>query len=255
MNRRRPASSVAAFAVIALMGLLVAVPVSGQTISGQVVSQGTRAPAPTTLVRLLDRDENVLDATLADSLGTFRLTLPDPGEFVIDAQHLGYDYFRSPLLSASDPGGSFEFDLELKPVPIEVEGITVTAIANNVNRWTTGRLGRDIASLRHSPIVGPPIDQARLRNYTVSDLIRNNPPAGMVVMTTSHGNACYMLRGRGCAPVYMDGFPLAAGMGDALPMDMIASVIVLDANEAFMLPGNPSMAVLVLTRAGVRVGR
>jgi hypothetical protein len=240
---------------VALISGTSATDAHGQTISGRVVSEGTGTPAPTALVRLLDRDENVLDAVLADSLGTFRLRLPDPGEFFIDAQHLAYDYFRSPLLSAGDPGGAFAFDLELRPVPIELEGITVTATASSVNRWTTSRLGRDVASLRHPPIVGPPIERARLRNDTVSQLLRNNPPAGLVVMTTSHGTPCYMVRGRGCLPVYLDGFRMARGMAETLPMDMIASVILLDSNEAFLLPGNPSRAVLVLTRASVRADR
>jgi len=241
--------------VVGLLALVVAIghpeAAAAQNITGQVISELNGAPAATALVRLLDRSEKVLDTALADSLGRFRLRVPEPGEFFIDAQHISYDYFRSPLLATSDTDRDFSFDLELKPAPIQLEGITVTAVQAGVDRWLRGRIGMRAVTLSHAPIMGVSIQTARLRNHTVVDLLRNNPVPGMTIMAPANG-PCFQLRARGCATIVLDGARITREIVEAIPMDMIEAVLVLENNEVPMSWEIRGGVVLILTRGSVR---
>ena len=84
--------------------------------------------------------------------GRFRLEVPGPGEYHVDAEALGWAPYRSTLFEMTELTGPFPVDL-IMPEPIRLAGIDVSVermerVARGVQLIT----GRDPAALKNGPI-------------------------------------------------------------------------------------------------------
>lgn len=62
-----------------------------QTLQGRVIDEGSETPTPSAVVTLLDREGNRRAEAVTDSLGRFRLSPQEAGEYVLQAVQFGYE--------------------------------------------------------------------------------------------------------------------------------------------------------------------
>ncbi len=96
-----------------------------QTFRGVVTDASNAEPVPLAGIYLMDRERNVAATAMADSLGRYVLSSPEPGEYVLVAQRFGYLELESPLVAVAE-GGEYALDFELPPEPLGLAPITVT---------------------------------------------------------------------------------------------------------------------------------
>ena len=79
-----------------LIGLVVfAQNAQAQVVVGRVLDQITGSPVQLASIQLLGADGTVLNETVADSAGRFRVTAPRPGDYHISARALGYSTMQT----------------------------------------------------------------------------------------------------------------------------------------------------------------
>ena len=110
--------------------LLLAAPDAGaQQLRGEVSDVTTGEGLEGTLVLLLDADSAVRATAIAGEGGAFVVRAPLGKPVHLRVQRLGYGTQRSvPLLF--EPGDSLRVQIGMRPEPVSVEGVTVTAIVN-----------------------------------------------------------------------------------------------------------------------------
>lgn len=229
--------------------LVWAPPAAAQVLQGRVLEEGSERPVPTAFVQLLSGEGEPEIGVLADSLGRYRLEVPGPGEYRITAEQLGYEPLASHLLSIGDPDRTYPLDLVLRPAPLPVEGLEVTAERMAEVRE---RLRREISmnprSLRYDPILRPDIEAHLPRSHTVSDLVRWSPTPSVRVDGFGE-DTCFLYRNRRCLPVFLDGFRLPPGQVETIPLEMLEAALVLTPTESIRYQGG---AVLLFSRAWLR---
>ncbi len=227
--------------------------VAGQVIRGRVLDEIGGNPVAQAVVRVLDADSEALVASLADSLGRYRLELPSPGEFYLSAERLGYEPTRSPLLAVVDSGGEFVVDLSVRVSPLDIPGIEVTAERfAEINQRLRLLVGVSPTALRVQPIMRPEIENHLDRSHNVTDLIRWKSIPSLEIRNTDDG-PCFLIR-RGsrvripdsCAPVLVNGVPLVFGTVESLPLDMVEVIVVTMPLESILHP----MGAILLYTAG-----
>ncbi|MEZ4425649.1 MAG: carboxypeptidase regulatory-like domain-containing protein [Gemmatimonadota bacterium] len=235
---------------LAAVPLLLAHPVDGQTIVGNVVDAATGLPVSAALIQLLHaEDSSVVSTALTAEAGEYALRADRPGELMILVQHLGYFPFLSPPLMARREDATYGVDIELLLDPIEMEGITVTAERRErALDQIQFRIGRSPRSLARRPILRDEIVKQLERGNNLVDLIRSTPSL-FVSIREGNSGPCFFLRNRYCLRVYMDGYPLAGDVISILPLDMIESVTVILPNETIVYPTG---AILLFTRGPTR---
>ena len=200
-----------------------------QVIQGRVTGPDDR-PVPDALVKLIgaDGDQHAFFLTTGD--GRYRLEVPAPGEYHIDAEALGWAPYRSTLFEMTGLTGVFPVDLIMTPEPIRIAGIDVSVermerVAREVQLIT----GRDVAALRNPPIGIEELQDAWQRGWNVTDLLRRGGAAGVFVKEDPE-SVCIEFR-RGCLPVYLNGMRVPDEMVRELPVEMLEVVVVLTPGE------------------------
>jgi hypothetical protein len=182
---------------------------AAQEIRGVVRDVATQQPLPGTLVIILDADSVIRATMLSDSVGAFRLSAPAGDTLRLFAQHLGYVPQRSvPILL--DRVDALEIVIGLRPDPITLEGVTVTAPVNqNLERFLRNQrrgFGHYLA----------PEEVAEMGRLPSSQVVLRVP--GAFLMPSGIGGVAAVGRPSGmntapfCAPhVYVDGWALTRG--------------------------------------------
>jgi hypothetical protein len=215
---------------------MAAAPLSAQTLQGRVTDDADARPVAVAIVRLLDAEGEPVVLVLADSAGSYRLEAPEPGEYLLEAERLGYETTRSPLLAVADPAGAYAVDISMTRAPLGLEGITVTADRlEEIERGVRHEVGTHPRSLRVEPIPRSTIEEHLAKAHDVVDLVRWENVPSFVVVETADG-PCFQLRGRSCVTVYVNGFPLNPALVRVVPLEGIETIVVLMPGESIVYP-------------------
>lgn len=232
--------------VMVVAGLFGSAPLEAQTIRGRVIDDSDERPVPSALVRLVDEAGTQVAATAADSVGRYRLLAPAPGVYRLLAERFGYDDFETPLLEAVSSDGTYALDLLLHSSPIPIRGIEVSAA--QVDQQVRLMTGVDPRRLRWQPIREEELARHVEQAHDLTALMRwSNLPS--IDVRESLEGPCYLMRRYGCLPVYLDGFELIPDAFDAVPLEMLNTIIVLSPNESIMYERG---AVLMYTEGWLR---
>lgn len=101
-------------------------PLAGQVVRGRVLEGGSRTPVILASVTLVDTTGTVDAQTVSDHEGAFQLTASGPGSYYMIVQALGYRPAADGILDLDD-GGFVPVEFYLRPEPIELDPLLVTA--------------------------------------------------------------------------------------------------------------------------------
>jgi len=217
-----------------------------QTIEGRVLDDQDDRPIPTALVRLVDEAGAPLSIAAADSLGFYRITVPTPGVFRLEAERIGYDPFETPPLEVRNDAGVYPVDLLMRRAPLPIVGLAVSA--EQVDRRVRSMTGIDPRSLRWDPFRRDDLVNHVERAHDLTAMMRWSNLGGVEVFDYLDG-PCYLIRRSGCMAVYLNGFELTPESVDMVPLDMLETVVVLSPAESILYPRG---AVLMYTEAWIR---
>lgn len=230
-----------------LAGLVSAAPLGAQTIQGRVIDENDERPVASAVVRLVDEQGVQLAATAADSVGRYRIGVPGPGVYRLRAERIGYDDLQTPLLEAVSADGTYPLDLLLQPSPIPIRGIEVSAA--QVDQQVRLMTGIDPRSLRWQPIREEELARHVEQAHDLTAVMRWRNLPSIDVQESRLEGPCYLARRYGCLPVYLDGFQLIPDAFDAVPLEMLHTIIVVSPNESIMYERG---AVLMYTEGWLR---
>jgi hypothetical protein len=255
---RRPFGSVRKMivALCAPVLLLTAAPssASAQVVEGRTTDETSGEPLGAVEIRLLTADQSVANTAVSDSSGAYELEIPTGGAYYVQADMLGYQRLRSPLLELST-SRRFTADFELPPDPIELEGLDVEVEA-------MARIERELVSY------GVRLDDLGERFVSAADIARR-PTAldfGKVLQWQSipglqvlRGDdltppaywICVRLQIRGgCAVMVLNGARITLEAAYDIPAHVLRAIVVLRPEESTLLYGTDggSGAVLLFTR-------
>jgi len=233
--------------VFLLPVLALARPATAQTIQGRVLDEEDDRPVSTALVRLVDEAGEERALTAADAMGAYRLVAPEPGIYRIEAERIGYDLFATPLIETIEPQGVYPIDLLMRRSPVPIRGLEVTA--DDVDRTVRQMIGVSIRSLRADPVRVSEIRSHAERSHDLADMIRWQNLPGIEVFDDLEGPCFYMRRHRTCMPVFLNGFPMPAGLTPVIPLDMVHTMVIVFPPESILYP---SGGVLLYTEAWLR---
>lgn len=150
------------------------------TIQGKITNSQTDAPLPNANIMI----EGTSIGTISDENGKFRLKIPNPGNYIIQVNYIGYKKYRQSL--NVDFERIVEVNIALIPTVISGKGVTVTAKAD-ANR----------AIERKTPVAFSKLNVVEIRNnYTTGDLpelIQNVP--GVWTSSAGLGESEIIVRG------------------------------------------------------------
>lgn len=113
---------------LALLTLLPT-PVLAQGISGRVLDSESNRPVPTAMIVITDAAGRIVAQAIADGNGRFSIFVGQQGNFNVSVEMLGYETGGSSRLSFAD-AGILNADLVINPVPLDLDGLTVTSDAD-----------------------------------------------------------------------------------------------------------------------------
>lgn len=224
-------------AILLCTGVLAASSLRAQTITGVVVEASGETPVPGALVRLLTPDSAIIATAISDSTGVYTLFAREPGQFVISAARLGFFEFVSPLLSVSNPSGTYPVDLALVLDPVELEGLTVRAEQQaGLARGLRRAIGLDPRGLSHKPIGYDQLMAHDLRGYNLVDVVRRDAGPRIIIRQDLDG-PCFLYRNRSCLPVYLDGDRIPKNIIDVIPLGMLENAVIVTPAESVQYAG------------------
>jgi hypothetical protein len=207
-----------ALAPLALAALLLhgsSAPAPAQLIRGQVLLEGREEGVEGVDVALVDATGRARAATVSDSAGTFNLTVPEPGPWVIMASRLGLATVRAEI--DVDEKELVEVELVTAEAAIPLEPLVVVAR----RRIARGSLDEYYDRMERMRARGEGFFFTRTdlerRDRTPLPILLQTAPG---VIASPSGGAGYRLRMTGvrgmCTPdVYLDGLPMQGGEGPA----------------------------------------
>lgn len=226
-----------------------ALPAHAQVVRGTVVDATTGALVSDAGVYLLNRDQEVVARTLADSAGAFLIAAPGTGDYYLAGQRLGYQQTVSHLLAIGER--TYDLALELTPDPFTLDPLEVTVENEELEEWFTLALGRNPNSVfGFRAIQGREIEEARLKARDNTDFMRwlyipvshgrhpsvgwCGPPPLRQTVAESRALSGNLTRSRppggdggGCGTLYVDGYPLPVEHIETIPLQEVAVVVVL----------------------------
>ena len=233
---------------------------SGQTLIGVVLEEGRFVPVPGVFVSLVAPSGDRVVSVSTDTLGHFGITVPGPGEYILEATRIGYVTTRSPLLSISG-GDTVPVELVLVPDPVGLEGFEVTVsreaehflrnFGQTPDRLQQRWIGRqEIESLPFSP---GPRELIRWRGIPGLSVVEGasvvGPNAELCVTfrrgRTASGNDR-------CALVLLNGVPISRVEAQNLSPDDLEAIAILTPMDASTFYGGDGGGgvVLMWTRQG-----
>ena len=220
--------------------------VEAQAVRGHIVDTGNDRPVADAIVRLLDPAGEVVRAAAADSLGRYLVIVPEPGVWRLRVEAMAYEpKVTSPFQVGTD-ADTVSVDLRVTPRPIPIAGLEVSS--DQLNRRIRQFLGMSPGQLRIRPIRTSVLERHASRGGDLTDVMEGANIPNLQVVRTREG-PCYQFRGRGCLALYLDGARLSRRSTAELPLEMLATVVMLLPNES---AGYPEGAVHLLTRGFMR---
>lgn len=228
---------------------------SAQVVSGRTSDESSGQALPLVEVLLLTAAEEAVAVAISDSLGAYKLHIPRPGTYYVQADILGYRRLRTPLLDLSDPK-VYRADFQMPPDPIELEGLNVEVEAmENLSRELRSfgvrldDLGErfvspaDIAARPTSRDFGHVLQWQSIPGMRVIRGDDLSPPAPLVCVQLGRGR-------EGCAVMVLNGARIALETAYAVPAHSLRAIVVLSPVEATLLYGTDASAgaVLLFTR-------
>lgn len=235
--------------VLLAVALLQPAPVWPQGFRGRVVEEGGDRAVPTALVRLMDAGNEQVAFDVADGDGAYVLEAPEPGEYRLVAERLGYEPFSSPLLQAGEASGVYTIDLAMRKAPLPIRGLTVSADRMEaIQREVRLDIGMSPRSLRVAPVFRSTIEEHLAKGHKLEDLVRWSNLPGIIVRQTTRG-PCFQYRNRGCLRVFLNRMPLPPELVPTVPLEVAETVVVVLPNETILHPGG---AVILYTSGWIR---
>jgi hypothetical protein len=143
-----------------------------QTVRGTVLDAANGTPVQMAAVYLLDSARRPVTLAIADSLGRYRLEVPDSAEYYLFAERLGYFEVESPLVIISTRR-DYDLDLELRPEPIALDPLEVTVRNEDFIDWWRLEYGVNAATVPGFRLIqGTRLEEAKLRAADNTETLR-----------------------------------------------------------------------------------
>lgn len=226
-------------------------PASAQ-VTGRVTDGSTGEPVAGAMISLLDGSRDVVRRSVSDSAGRYTVQAPEPGDYWLTADFLGYERLESPLL-ALDRERAVAVDFELPVDAIELEGLRVEAERNEELRRRVRLYGVRPEELRDrwvdreqierwqaAPDFGVAVAAQGIAGVTVR---RNHERVGRTP------RICVRVRSPGCALVVWNGQPVSNETAALIPPMSLEAIVLLRPTEATLSYGTAggNGAVLLFT--------
>ena len=228
MRRSVAASCAALLVFVAAVGAPTALP--GQTVYGVLLERGTDTPIDLGLVMLLDLEGDSVGAVLTDSTGAFRLRAPSAGDYHLAATAMGYTPTVSSSVLSLPAGTAITLQFRIESRPIEIEGISVEAMASKIREPALVRNGFVARARQGLGKFVAPWEIEDSPAPTTSDLLMRT---GRVTTLYRLGGDVVLMRGsRGyCVPaLYLDGVRIDLAY---TPIDVVAPKFDVQAIEIY----------------------
>lgn len=225
--------------------LLPAATAEAQEIRGRVVDSDNGAPVGLAGVFLLDTERELVRGAASDSAGSYTIEAPEPGEYVVFVQRLGYFENETPLLAVGSEG-PYTLDIEMRPEPFRLDPLDVVVRNEELERFLTLDLGVNPNGIfGYRAIQGARLHEARMKARDNTDLLR------WLYIPVSHGievcvntvgrtlperghwgtsdsrPARQQLGARGCGTLKVDGYRVPNEHIESIDFDEIAVVVTL----------------------------
>lgn len=210
-------------------GVLLSRPTSAQVLQGEVVGPDGVVVA-NALVQLLDDGGQVMATHLTADDGIYRVEVPEPGSYHLEAEALGWAPYESAVFEMTGLTGVFRVDLILEPEPFELDGIEITVERmERVAERLQLILGRDLSALRNEPIGIDEFRHAWELGWDLTDILRRGGAAGVIVRETPR-TVCFEFR-KACLPVYLNGMRVPDELVRDLPLEMLEVGVTVQPSE------------------------
>ncbi|MBW3570381.1 MAG: carboxypeptidase regulatory-like domain-containing protein [Gemmatimonadetes bacterium] len=143
----RPRPIAFAYRIAGFAALLCPAPAAAQALEGRVTEAATQQPVPRATVLMLDSAGSIVGRAVADSAGAFRLRAPEPGEFRLHADRLGYRPTLTRMV-AIEAEQTLAVEVRMAPEPIALD----TAVSAAPRR--RGIAGRVVDDETGLPVAG-----------------------------------------------------------------------------------------------------
>ena len=212
---------------------------SAQEVRGKVSDVFTEQPIPSALVLLIGSDGGISAAVRSDPIGNFILPVADEDSVRVRVQQVGYGTVESISLAVSR-AKPLQLEIRLRPRPVQLEGVTVTAPENgNLAAFLKRR------ESGFGVYLGPK-EIAKIDPKTTSGLLFRM--AGSMIRLSKSVRAIVAVSGGNpCIPrVYLDGWRLkgaestgvASARDSGVSIDSFVPVYSLQAVEVYRNPQN-----------------
>ncbi len=246
-----------AFGMLALS----AAGVDGQVIQGQLIDAVNGAPVGLAGVFILNADRDVLVGSASDTAGFYSIETPDPGEYYLHVQRIGYFENETPLFRA-DAGRTYSVDIEMRPEPFRIDPLSVTVRNEELDAFLTLELGENPNGLfGYRAHQGRSLQEAKLGARDNTEILRrlqiwvshgrqvcissvasgraSLPPRGGFAPVRDPDTGALIDRRTGkvlwtdegsdpsCGALYLDGYRVPNEQLEQVDMDAVAVVVTL----------------------------
>jgi hypothetical protein len=217
-------------AFVTAAALVFAVPLAAQSVNGTVLDDDSGLPVRAVLVELRTARGRALGTAVTDSVGIFRLNVPEAGTFRLRARRIGYQDVESPGFDVAATE-ALEVNLAIAAASVPLTPLTITSRPEAPRNLMLERVGFYQRQHRNS---GTFLLRERIE--------RNNGGRLSDVLSELNGVRRVMVRGvmtislnrqRNCAPqVVVDGQPLI----ESTRIDDIVALRSIEAIEVYRGP-------------------
>jgi hypothetical protein len=218
--------------------LVLAAPLSAQTVSGRVRDAGNQA-IPRAEVSLIDSTGRALVSARSNDSGDYRIRMPGAGRYRLTARRLGFVGGLSPWLVSESGDESLNFDFTLDAAPQSIAGVTTEGSKDAVS--VRSRFGLDPRNINAFLVSPEQVAEYRSTAHSVGDMVRRiGIPGGITIREDDFGEPCIQLVGRDrhCMLVVVDDI-ITDHVRD-LDLNTIQDIVVMRPNEAGLWFGSLS---------------
>lgn len=220
---------------------------SAQTIEGRLLDVESGMPIPLGLVMMSTASGDSVTATVADEVGRFRISAPEPGSFLLNASALGYEETPAGVFELGEDG-VMTVEYRLRPQPLAIDAMVVPLrqqvrmhhlVRNGFVRRLQRGLGHFITphEIEQSPASSTEELMAQVPNVRVGPVYENAD--GFLLPRGDIGETVQMRRldGSWCSPtIYVDGRRVDYDPGIGRTLSMMAERESVEGIEIYRRP-------------------
>lgn len=228
-----------------------------QTLRGRILDSESGQPVMLAYVGLLAEGRDMVVAALASNSGDFEITAPEAGGYFLYVSRQGYQTLMDGVFELGDEG-VFDLQIGLKPAPIELDPIDVSAERRDVNPLeANGFYDRAVTGLG-TLLIREEIERRAIDK--VSDALRNIPRLDIDDSRPLTGSPdvmrnpaiWYMRGGTRCAPtLYVDRHVVATGGQQPVRLDDYTTPSEVEAMEIYIRSSEVPVGFDELSNCGV----